>query len=264
MEDTCARAVELGLRSVAFTEHVDHTRWVIAPALAAKMGRHANLVRDGQFTPPPLDVEGYQECLERCRQRFPGLRIVSGAELGEPHWFEAETRALLRTGAYERVLGSVHTLLVDGRPWIVDMMLDGVGPDGPGLAPAAIVRAYLREAAVMVSSCDTFAVLAHIDYPVRGWPSGAGPFRVTDFEAEYREVLAALAASGRCLEVNTRVPLAAEVVGWWREAGGDAVSFGSDAHAPRVLARDFDVAAAMVEAHGFRPGRDDHDFWRRA
>jgi histidinol-phosphatase (PHP family) len=264
MEDTCARAVELGLPSVAFTEHVDHTRWVVTPSLASKMGRHADRVRDGHFRAPPLDVEGYQECLARCRQRFPGLRIVSGAELGEPHWFEAETRALLKTGAYERLLGSVHTVVVDGQRWIVDMLLEGVGPGESTLSPAAVVRAYLREAVVMVSSCDTFGVLAHIDYPARGWPRTAGPFRPTDFEAEYREVLAALAASGRCLEVNTRVPLAVEVVRWWHEAGGDAVSFGSDAHTPRALARDFEVAAAMVEANGFRPGRDDHDFWRRA
>jgi histidinol-phosphatase (PHP family) len=263
MEGTCARAVELGLPSVAFTEHVDHTRWVVAPDQAARMGRHAERVgEDGRFTPPPLDVEGYQACLERCRERFPGLRIVSGAELGEPHWFEAETRTLLRTGAYERVLGSVHAVMVDGRPRLVDLLFDQ-SASHIDLTPAAIVRAYLREAAVMVSLCDVFGVLAHIDYPARNWPPAAGPFRSAEFEAEYREVLAALAASDRCLEVNTRLPLAAEVVGWWYEAGGDAVSFGSDAHTPRALARDFEVAAAMVEAHGFRPGRDRHDFWRR-
>ena len=38
---------------------------------------------------------------------------------------------------------------------------------------------------------------------------------------------------------------------------------GSDAHDPTVLARGFSDAAAMVEAHGFRPGRHPYDFWRR-
>ena len=28
LEATCARAVERGLPAVAFTEHVDHTRWL--------------------------------------------------------------------------------------------------------------------------------------------------------------------------------------------------------------------------------------------
>ena len=52
-------------------------------------------------------------------------------------------------------------------------------------------------------------------------------------------------------------------VGAIRAAGGEAVSFGSDAHQPSVVGHGFADAAAMVEAHGFRPGRDPHDFWRR-
>ena len=54
-----------------------------------------------------------------------------------------------------------------------------------------------------------FAVLAHIDYPVRHWPAQAGRFDAAVFEDEYRAVLAALARSGRMLEVNTVVPLPA-------------------------------------------------------
>ena len=63
------------------------------------------------------------------------------------------------------------------------------------------------------------------------------------------------------MEINTAVPLHPHVVRWWREEGGDAVTFGSDAHEPLVLARGFTDAAAMVEAHGFRPGRHPFDVW---
>jgi histidinol phosphatase-like PHP family hydrolase len=133
MEGSCARAVELGLPSIAFTEHVDHTRWVIAPE----------------------------------RQS------------------------------------------------------------------------------------------------VRRWPAAAKPCDPADFEEEYRAVLRALARSGRALEISTRLPARPEIVRWWHEAGGEAVSFGSDAHQPPVVARGFQEAAAIVEAQGFGPGRDPHDFWRR-
>jgi histidinol-phosphatase (PHP family) len=115
----------------------------------------------------------------------------------------------------------------------------------------------------MAESSGPFAVLAHIDYPVRRWPAKAGSFDPTVFEEEHRAVLGALARSGRALEVNTRVPLRAEVVGWWYEVGGEAVCFGSDAHAPTAVAHEFTKAAAMVEAQGFRPGRDPSDLWRR-
>ncbi len=77
-------------------------------------------------------------------------------------------------------------------------------------------------------------------------------------------MLRLLAGSGRVLEVNTRVPLHPQVVTWWREEGGRAVSFASDAHEPDALAHGFPAAAAMVAAAGFRPDRDPHAFWIRA
>ena len=62
----------------------------------------------------------------------------------------------------------------------------------------------LSETLRMIESSDMFEVLAHIDYPVRGWPAAAGMFDPADFEDEFRAVLHALASSGRVLEVNTR------------------------------------------------------------
>src|SRR5256885_17246960 len=46
------------------------------------------------------------------------------------------------------------------------------------------------------------------------------------------------------------------------EAGGKAVSFGSDAHQPWRVGDKFKLAVDMVEAAGFRPGRARFDFWR--
>jgi histidinol-phosphatase (PHP family) len=106
-------------------------------------------------------------------------------------------------------------------------------------------------------------VLAHIDYPIRYWPAHAGPFEAESFEDEFRYALRALADSGPMLEVNTKLPLDPAVVRWWREEGGAAVTFGSDAHDPAVLAHGFAEAVAMVEAYGFRPGRHPYDRWIR-
>ena len=76
-------------------------------------------------------------------------------------------------------------------------------------------------------------------------------------------MLRALAVGGRVLEVNTKSPLAsAELLGWWREAGGTAVSFGSDAHQPWRVGARFKLAVDVVEAVGFRAGQDRFDFWR--
>jgi histidinol-phosphatase (PHP family) len=131
--------------------------------------------------------------------------------------------------------------------------------------PAAeVVREYLAEIAGLVSGCDAFAVLAHIDYAVRSWPVQAGRFDPRAFEDDFRHALRVLAESDRALEVNTREQVHPEIIDWWREEGGKAIAFGSDAHDPSALAHRFTEAVSVVEAFGFRPGRDAHDFWTRS
>jgi histidinol-phosphatase (PHP family) len=257
MERSCARAAALGLPSIAFTEHADFTAWVFGPEARARMRpeRAARLPPDGRFRPPPLDAAAYLACVQRCRELFPELRILSGTELGEPHWHEERVKALLTTGTFDRVLGSVHSLELDGTR-LVDFLFDRA-------EPADLVKAYLAEALRMVRSAAPFAVLAHIDYPLRHWPKEAGPFDPFRFEDEYRTVLAALAGSGRALEANAAVPLPPVIMRWWYEAGGQALVFGSDAHDPSAVARRFADLAAAAEAAGFHPGRHPHDFWRR-
>ena len=111
MEGTCQRAVEIGLPAVAFTEHADFTPWSLGPDLLALVPDDwQSRVSDGVLTPPPLDLNGYLDCLRRCRERFPGLRILSGVELGEPHWHSARAAALLRDGGFDRVLARPHRL----------------------------------------------------------------------------------------------------------------------------------------------------------
>ena len=260
MERSCARAVRLGLPSIAFTEHVDATRWVLAPEVRDLMPA-GRVGADGRFDPAPLDIEGYLACVERCRDQFPGLRILSGVELGEPHWFAGASASLLSTGALDRVLGSLHSLQVDGKLWLVDHLYMAGAP--AGVTPEGIVRAYLHETLRLVASSDHFEVLAHIDYPVRLWDADR-PFDPTDLENDYRAVLRTLAESGRVLEVNTRLRFRPEIVRWWYEEGGQAVSFGSDAHQPDRVAHQFADAAAMVAAQGFHVARDPNGFWLRS
>ncbi len=258
MERSCAHAVDLGLPAIAFTEHLDHTVLNVSrDAINASDDLAALAMPGGLLTPPAFDASGYLQAIERCRERFPSLRILSGLEIGEPHWHAAATAQVLAAGPFDRVLGSQHCL-----------------PDGDGFAEppglyshqqaAEVVRQYLAEVARLVTESHVFSVLAHIDYPVRSWPAHAGPFDPNAFEGEFRHALRVLADSGRALEVNTRVPLRQEVVRWWRAEGGLAITFGSDAHDPTGLAFGFGEAAGMVEAHGFRPGRHPYDFWTRS
>src|SRR4051812_43491636 len=186
MERTCERAVELGLPAIALTEHADHTRWRVADGTLDPFPFLARLVADGALVPPELDVEGYLSCLERCRDRFPGLRIVSGVELGEPHWHSADAARLLADGRFDRVLGSLHCL-----PTPDGSQLSEIGGLYRERDWADVVRDYLAEIVRLIDGFADFAVLAHIDYAVRYWPDGEGAFDPRLYEEEFRAALRA-------------------------------------------------------------------------
>jgi histidinol-phosphatase (PHP family) len=263
MEAACRRAVEIGLPSVAFTEHVDLTPWYVPPASLDMFPRvGADYIgKDSTFCAPPVDFEGYFAEVERCRATFPSLRILTGVEFGEPHWFAADLVEMLAGGRFERVLGSLHSMQIEGTPRVVDEWFHTDRIEGK--AEAATIRAYLDELTRMADADGGFEVVAHIDYLIRQIRSAGRDHVPHAFEEEYRVTLTALARSGRVLEINSRLPFDPLLVRWWHEVGGAAVSFGSDAHTPGAVGRGFADAAAVAEAAGFRPGDDPCEFWRR-
>jgi len=241
MEETCRRAVEIGLPAIAFTEHAE-----LAPS------------------EPQFAVEGYLQEVERCRALFPSVGILSGIELGQPHRFPEAADAVLRAAEVDLVLGSVHRVeTAEGNVELEDEMIER--------RPMEMVRAYFEEMLGLLGRSADFAVLAHIDYVKRGWPHDRMAYEETDFEEEYRSVLKAAASNGLALEINTDREDAPEhwpcprpiVVEWWREAGGEAVTFASDAHQPDRIAEDFGEATGIAEAAGFRPAPHDFGFWLR-
>jgi histidinol-phosphatase (PHP family) len=263
MEASCAKAVDLGLPAVAFTEHLDFTPWYVPPDALHMFPRGGARYLDesSTFHAPAIDFEAYFESIERCRTMFPSLRILTGLEIGEPHWFPAQVAELVGSGRFERILGSLHSVRVEGQPRAIDEWFHTDELSGDSEARA--VRDYLAQAVAMIEADDAFEVFAHVDYLIRQIGTAGRSHDPRPHEAEYREMLTTLARSGRVLELNTRIPLDPLIVRWWHETGGPAVSFGSDAHTEANVGYGFAEAAAVAEAAGFRPGQDRFDFWRR-
>jgi histidinol-phosphatase (PHP family) len=257
MRRTCEHAVGIGLPAVIFTEHLDVSgEWLVEDG---DIGHHGQKYVDptGRVQLPEFDADGYLSAIENCRAEFPGLRILTGVEFGQPHLPNAIAERLIARGVIDRVNGSLHMVPVE----------DGVRTEPTTLyrsRPAEeVVHRYLDELLVMIESSDAFAVLCHIDYPARSWPiARVGPFDPRMFESGFRAAMRALAESGRALELNTR-RLWPWIPQWWAEEGGRAITFGSDTHTHEQLAAHFPEAMAMANSHGFKPGPLPEDFWTR-
>ena len=226
----------------------------MGPAGTAR--RHASTSRieldaDGRFEPPPFDVEGYLACVERCRARFPDLRILAGVELGEPHWF-AERDRWPAVGGCVRSCARVPALARRRRRSVGRRSAVRRGRAAGTRSVRRSIRAYLEE----VRAHDRGFGRCSRCSPTSTTRFATGQRRVdafdpVDFEEEFRSVLRSLARSGRALEVNTVVPLRHEIVRWWYEEGGDSgVVRQRRARTGRRGSR-FADAAAMVEAQGF-------------
>ncbi|WP_328291570.1 PHP domain-containing protein [Kineococcus sp. NBC_00420] len=265
MRASCEHALVIGLPAISFTEHVDFTVWNAPPGgWAWDQG-----IRDsyddpigpgghGHFMGAPLEVDAYQAAIEDCRHRFPDLTIRSGVEMSEVHWHTDAIRDVLSRG-FDRIVGSIHTLedtRAPGEHLLVDHAKDQH-------SPVDLLAAYLSQVEAMVASDGPFEVLGHIDFSLRHWTPDDGPSPWGQVEEQTRHVLGVLAASGRVLEVNTSIPLDLRMVRWWHEAGGTAVSFGSDAHVPSYVGRRFREVSKAVAALGFRPAQDPTAFWGR-
>ena len=260
MEAMCRRALKIGLPALAFTEHLDLTGWVIDPEDLLDHLRPL-VGDDGILTPEPLDVAGYLESVERCRRQFPGLRILSGVEFGQPHIDADKARQSVDLFALDRVNGSLHTLPISDQPGAHRCEPITLYRQWPA---ERVIGEYLAEARRMIAGSDRYEVLSHIDYPVRYWPTEQeGPFNPRVFEDGFRQTMRDLAGSGRALELNIGGPPRPWIPQLWSEEGGRAITFASDAHTTDALAGNFYEAMAMAEHFGFRPGRRPEDFWTR-
>lgn len=60
MKRTCARARQIGLSTLIFTEHLDFTGWMAAPEDFSEHERHL-IGDDGLMQPPRMEIEAYFE-----------------------------------------------------------------------------------------------------------------------------------------------------------------------------------------------------------
>lgn len=230
MEAMCRRAIELGLRAIAFTDHLDF---------------EPQDEGFGFFRPAEYLAE-----IQRCRGLFADrLDILSGVEIGEVHRFSQDATELFNRYAFDLVIGSLHW--VNGYLVFDPVYFDTRSTD-------EVYRAYLGELAQMCHH-GGFDVLGHLDIVKRVGARGPDEFSVDLYEPEVRAVLEVLVDRNIALEINTstlRRPVnqtspTRTVLEWYREAGGKLLTFGSDAHSLRDLGAGLSCAVELAHAAGF-------------
>ena len=232
MEAMCQAAVERGIPEIGFTEHYD-------------------------LHPLETDcfdwfrLEPWAEALERCRAQFAGRLVIrAGVEIGEPHRFGAEARALLARYPFDYVLGSLHWV---GDESVFDLAYFQARPE------AEAHRLYFQELA-RVAQAGGFDILSHLDVTARTAFAAYGRYDPREHEATIRPVLRACIERGLALDLNTAalrrrarvLNPGLPILAWYVEMGGQRVTLGSDAHRPDQVGQQLEAAMDAARAAGLQ------------
>ncbi len=228
MDEMCQAAVALGLPEMGFADHFD------------------SVPEDeccGYFR-----LEPWVDDFEACRRQYAGmLTLRAGIELGEPHVYAAEAKALLAEYPFDYAIGSLHWVGTDFT----------FSPDYFQRPADEAFRAYFEELEKMTRLGD-FDILGHIEVVTRVGYEVYHEYDPARYEDVIRPVLQNCITRGIALELNTsqvrrssrRLTPAPEILRWYREMGGERVTLGSDAHRPERITQDFDVALAALREAG--------------
>ena len=232
MEAMIQAAIAKGLQGICFTDHLDY-----------------------DYLPDPelflLDGDAYYKEYCDIQKRYEGiLPIRFGVEVGlQPH-IVASNNAFVCRYPFDFVIGSSH-------------VAHGVDPYYPeyyeGRSEHAAYLEYFEAELENAQSAADYDVYGHLDYVVRYGPNQNRDYSYQKYADIIDEILRALIAKGRGLEVNTagltnglgHPNPTEDILKRYRELGGEILTTGADAHVPENVGSHFEVLHDMLTACGF-------------
>ena len=224
-------ALKIGLKEIGFSDH--------APLLS-----HVDPKITMNKEQLPLYLNMIEDARERCAKK---LRITIGIEADFLPGFEGETQKLLKSYAFDFVIGSVHFI----RRW---------GFDDPAereqWSNQDINQVYRDYYELLRGSAKSqmFDVMAHVDLVKK-----FGNKPSVDMSDEIKKNAKVFKDSGMVVEINTSglrkpckeiYPSLASLKIYCKT--GVPLTFGSDAHVPVHVGKDFDKGLALAKAAGYK------------
>lgn len=231
--DACQRAVEIGLKGLVFTDHVDYDY----PDF------------DDNFL---INLDQYFEFFKNLKNTWrKKLDIRIGVEMGfQPHVL-GEINTTLNKYPFDFVINSVH---------IVDHLDPYSGAFFKGKTQRQAYERYLQEILCSINSYDNFDIIGHIGYAARYGNFEDKQLRYNDYNDLLDQILKASIEKGKGIELNTsglRSDLHSPIPGYdvfnrYLELGGEIVTIGSDSHFTEHIGHSFSEATDYLKSIGFK------------
>lgn len=237
VEAQIERAIELGMKHVAITDHqdYDYPEW-----------HSIYLLSDCD------DTEGYIKKLQEVKARYADkIEVTIGIELGLQVHLAERLRQYVAEVPFEYVIGSTHCF--EGRDTEDPALYEGRSEE-------EACRAYFQTELDNINAADAFDVVGHLEFVLRDLPSRNRNFSYKKYSDILDEILLSVIRRGKGIECNTKSldvgmgepSPCQDTIRRYRELGGEIITFGSDAHAPDRIGSSFKTASQMVSDCGFK------------
>lgn len=236
MEEQIQAAIKKGLTHICFTEHYD-------------MDYPYEPGEEGMFE---INTDSYLYELLKLKAKYQDQIIVMfGIELGlQPH-LKKELSIYSKAHDFDFVIWSSHVL--KGQDPYVGRIFEGK-------SDKEIYKEYFEEELTCIKKLPYFDVYGHLDYIIRYGKSKDADFSYSQYSDLFDEMLTNLIENEKGLELNTgglrhglrEANPCLDILKRYRELGGEIITVGSDAHSTEYVAHEFDKAADMLTAAGFK------------
>jgi len=200
-----------------------------------------------------LDTDRYYSYMSKIKEEISDsfdLRI--GVELGVmPEITEKLTNYVHSHPELDFIIASSH-------------LVDGYDPYRPeyfiGKTDKEAYYRYFESILESIKSFTDFNVYGHLDYILRYGKSKANNFNILDYYDLFTEIFSILVSNGKGIEINTGSLYRGldfphphtDILKMYKDAGGEIITVGSDAHTPEYVGYGFDIAKELLLAHGFK------------
>ena len=239
------RAVDMGLKAYALTDHCDVNFWEDAPSEDTV---DAMMYGAGKYAPDSIAAQ------TRLKEKFSGkLDIAVGIELAQPMQAIGKAELIAADERLDFIIGSHHMNRgVDDFYYLDYSKMSFTEIDD------LMTECFIQT--LEMCSWGKFDVLGHLTYPLR-YICGEYGINVDIYRYEdvIREIFCTLISKGKGIEINTsglrqkygKTFPSFELVKLYRQLGGEIITVGSDAHRCEDLAKGTADGIELAKAAGF-------------
>jgi histidinol phosphate phosphatase HisJ family len=231
-EEAIKRAFELGLDGIAFTDHVD-------------LDYPGNEIFN-------FDIQGYSNYIDSLKNKYTDkIKVLKGIEIGIQPQVTAENIKLSESTDFDFIIGSIH---------VIDKMDPYTGEYYQGKTKEEAYSRYLQAIYGGTLSFKKYDVIGHIGYIRRYGDIKDRSMDYRDYSDILDKILSEVIQEGKGIEVNTsglRGILGTtipddSILKRYRELGGEIITIGSDAHAPKDIGSNFSEVCELLKHIGYK------------